>query len=161
MLKLAFPDVVPVVKPVVELPKTIDPHWLTGFTSGEGSLMIEIWADKRYSVDSRVRLSFQLTQHSRDHQLLLLIKEFLGCGDIFSKGDGREVLDLRVRKLDDIINKIIPFFNNYPIRGIKALDLADFIKVAELMKNKKHLTKEGLEEIKQIKAGMNRGRKLI
>jgi len=27
------------------------------------------------------------------------------------------------------------------------------------MKNKAHLTEEGLEEIKKIKAGMNRGRK--
>jgi hypothetical protein len=29
-----------------------------------------------------------------------------------------------------------------------------------MMKNAKHLTKEGLEQIKLIKAGMNRGRKL-
>ena len=28
-----------------------------------------------------------------------------------------------------------------------------------MMKEKKHLTAEGLEEIKQIKAGMNTGRK--
>ena len=27
-----------------------------------------------------------------------------------------------------------------------------------MMKNKKHLTKEGLEQIRKIKAGMNRGR---
>ena len=29
-----------------------------------------------------------------------------------------------------------------------------------MMKQKKHLTAEGLEQIRQIKAGMNRGRKL-
>ena len=72
-----------------------------------------------YSVGSQVRLVFQLTQHSRDHQLLFCINEFLGCGHIYKKGDG-EILDFRVRKLDDNINKIIPFFNNYPIRGVKA-----------------------------------------
>jgi hypothetical protein len=27
-----------------------------------------------------------------------------------------------------------------------------------MMKDKKHLTKEGLEQIREIKAGMNRGR---
>jgi hypothetical protein len=32
------------------------------------------------------------------------------------------------------------------------------MKVIELMKNKAHLTKEGLEQIKLIKYGMNRGR---
>jgi hypothetical protein len=40
------------------------------------------------------------------------------------------------------------------------LDYADFVKIAELMKNKAHLTKEGLDQIRQIKAGMNRKRDL-
>ena len=34
-LKVAFPDVVPVERPLFELTQTIDPHWLAGFTSGE------------------------------------------------------------------------------------------------------------------------------
>jgi hypothetical protein len=34
----------------------------------------------------------------------------------------------------------------------------DFGKVVELMKNKAHLTSEGLEEIRKIKSGMNTGR---
>ena len=37
-------------------------------------------------------------------------------------------------------------------------DLADFCQVAEMMKVKKHITLEGLEQIRKIKAGMNRGR---
>jgi len=42
--------------------------------------------------------------------------------------------------------------------GAKLLDYADFKKAVEIMKNKGHLTKEGLEEICKIKVGMNRGR---
>ena len=57
-----------------------------------------------------------------------------------------------------MINIIIPFFNKFPIIGVKALDFEDWCKVAKLMENKAHLTSEGLEEIKQIKAGTNRGR---
>ena len=53
---------------------------------------------------------------------------------------------------------IIPFFDKYPIIGMKALDFADWCKTAELMKNKAHLTPQGLEEIKKIKQGMNKGR---
>ena len=58
-------------------------------------------------------------------------------------------------------DKIIPFFEKYPIKGVKALDYADFCKVAELMKNKAHLTEHGLEEIRKIKSGMNRGREFF
>jgi hypothetical protein len=38
------------------------------------------------------------------------------------------------------------------------LDYEDFCKVAELMKNKAHLTQEGLNQILKIKDGMNKGR---
>ena len=68
-------------------------------------------------------------------------------------------MNYRVRKFDDTISKIIPFFQRYPILGSKSEDFNDFCKVAELMKSKSHLTKEGLEQIRQIKADMNTGRK--
>jgi hypothetical protein len=38
------------------------------------------------------------------------------------------------------------------------LDFNDFCKIADFMKNKSHLTSEGLEQIRHIKSGMNRGR---
>lgn len=53
---------------------------------------------------------------------------------------------------------MIPFFDKYPIVGAKRQDYLDFCKVAELMRSKAHLTSSGLEQIKQIKSGMNRGR---
>ena len=40
-LKSAFPDIVPVVRPLVET-KTIDnPYWLAGFTSAEGCFFFQ------------------------------------------------------------------------------------------------------------------------
>ena len=81
-LKKAFPDVVPVERPLVELPQTIDPNLLAGFTSGEGCFLIKI-AKSKTIVGNRVQLVFQLTQHKRDQQLLILIMEFLGCGHVF------------------------------------------------------------------------------
>ena len=72
----------------------------------------------------------------------------------------REAIYLRVTKFEDLVNKIIPLFQKYPIRGVKALDFSDFCRAVSLMKDKKHLTVEGLEQIRKIKAGMNRGRKL-
>ena len=66
-----------------------------------------------------------------------------------------KAFDFRVTKKCDIQNIIIPFFKKHPVLGVKALDFADFCKVAEMMKEKKHLTKAGLEEIKKITAGKN------
>lgn len=51
-------------------------------------------------------------------------------------------------------------FLKQKLEGVKSRDFEDFKKVAELMKKGAHLTLEGLEEIKQIKVGMNKGRKI-
>lgn len=56
------------------------------------------------------------------------------------------------------MDKIIPFFDKYPLQGVKALDYADFKRGAIIVKARGHLTKDGLDQIKNIKAGMNKGR---
>jgi len=82
----------------------------------------------------------------------------LGCGR-YRERIGGLAGDFNVSKLSDLTEKIIPFFDKYPIRGVKALDFADFKAVAELMLNKEHLTESGLKKIQKIKAGMNSLRK--
>lgn len=66
-----------------------------------------------------------------------------------------------VTKFSDFTDKVIPFFEQYQIEGVKALDFADFHKVANLMQQKAHLTEAGLAEIRLIKAGMNSEREQI
>jgi hypothetical protein len=56
------------------------------------------------------------------------------------------------------VDKLIPFFDQYPLHGAKRLDYLDFCKVANLMEGKLHLTEEGLDQIRKIKDGMNTGR---
>jgi hypothetical protein len=80
--------------------------------------------------------------------------KYLNCGMVFLYPK-RSWGEFKVYKLDDIINQIIPLFNQYPLQGSKRADYLDFCKVVELMKNKAHLTAEGLEQIRKIKSGMN------
>lgn len=63
-----------------------------------------------------------------------------------------------VTRSNDVQEKIIPFFLKYPILGVKSEDFEDFCKVAEIIKKGLHKTEEGLEDIRKIKARMNRGR---
>lgn len=70
------------------------------------------------------------------------------------------ILSLSVKDASPANNyeKIIPFFQKYPILGVKSLDFEDWCRVAKLINNKVHLTKEGFKTIRKIKAGMNKGR---
>jgi len=61
-------------------------------------------------------------------------------------------------KFADITNKVVPLFAKYPLEGSKLQSYLDFVKVVELMKEKTHLTEEGVALIKSIKSGMNNGR---
>jgi len=69
----------------------------------------------------------------------------------------------QVRALEDLkhLAIIIPFFENYPLNSQKKQEFEDFKLVVTMLSEGKHLTPEGLEQIRNIKAGMNRGRKLI
>ena len=107
-------------------------------------------------LNERVKLGFKLTQHIRDEQLMKSLIELLGCGNLVRKGDA---VDFTITKLSNLTDKIIPILKKYPIVGVKGLDFADWCEVAEMMKKKEHLTSEGLEKIKKIKAEMNIGRK--
>lgn len=78
---------------------------------------------------------------------------YFDCGSARKKGD--QAVDYRVDKFLDLTNKIIPFFKQYPIQGVKSEDFYDFCVVADLIKQKKHLTQEGLDQIRIIKGGKN------
>jgi hypothetical protein len=84
------------------------------------------------------------------------LKTYFGCGKI---NQGSKATYFVVQRLSDLIDIIIPFFDKHPIIGDKVLDYEDFKRAAELMNSKAHLTKEGLEQIRKIKSGMNTLRK--
>ena len=76
------------------------------------------------------------------------------CGRIELKLS-RSAVYFVVTKFQDITDKIIPFFDKYTIKGVKASDYSDFKKVAMLITKKAHLTDKGISEIKLIKSNMN------
>ncbi len=110
------------------------------------------------SIGFSVRLRFNLIQHSRDSLLIKSLVDYMGCGRFVLGPEGENHCQFIVSSLAEITKTLIPFFEKYQIKGVKYLDYSDFCKVALIMQNKEHLTKEGLEQIKLIQLGMNRNR---
>lgn len=119
--------------------------------------MVTVRKSSTHRTGSQVELVFQINQHSRDEQLMISLAEYLKCG-VISK-HSKNAIVFKVTKFSDLNQNIIPFFSRYPIIGVKSKDFSDFCKVADIMKEKGHLTTEGLNQICRIKAGMNTGRK--
>lgn len=132
---------------------------MAGFVSGEGCFSSSIKKSPTSKLGETSWLRFIVTQHKRDQGLMnSFVNFFGGCGKI--NQDTRTVYYV-VQKLSDLTDIIIPFFAQYSLQGVKVKDFEDFTRVAKLMESRAHLTKEGLEEIRKIKDGMNTLRKEI
>lgn len=150
-----FPNIKPVKRPLVENIKIYGPNWVSGFTEGEGCFFVNIYKRKDSVLGEGVKLVFKLTQDQRNSEILKKLVETFFCGKVYNQSPTVKVQDFMVTGLIDITERIIPFFLAYPLQGAKKKEFEDFVKVADLMKNKAHLTREGLEQIRNIKSGMN------
>ena len=154
--KTIFPNTLPVTRPFIENITIPHPEWMAGFVSGEGCFLVQMSKYGKGKLDG-VSLSFKVSQLLRDELLLRSFISFFGCG-LFNYHSGKSKLGsgvFIVRKFADISDKILPFFKDHEIRGIKKEDFEDWARVAELIKSKVHLTEKGVEKIREIKSGMN------
>lgn len=86
--------------------------FLAGFVEGEGSFNISLRKKIDYKVRWQVVLSFNVSQ--KDPTILKLLQSQLHCGIIKTrKRDGLRSFDVTNPK--DITQKVIPFFQKYPV----------------------------------------------
>ena len=78
-LKVAFPEIIYLDKPIVANSKIFNPNWLAGFTSAEGSFLVRVKKSNTNLSGFQVRLIFQLVQHYRDEALMLSVNKYLDC----------------------------------------------------------------------------------
>ena len=108
-----FTNLTPVARPLINTNKIPDSNWLSGFVTGEGCFLVTISNSKRHKTGKQVNLTFKITQHERDKNLMELIINYLNCGRLFKIGT---CFDLRVSKFSDVIEKILPFFENIQLK---------------------------------------------
>ena len=155
-LTKAFPNTIIVPRPNTGniIVADIHPEWVAGFTSGEGSFSVNVRKSSKYKTGHRVSLRFTITQHIRDQELMKSLVDFFGCG-FFRVRNTNKAGDFSCEKFSDIQEKIIPFFLNYEIKGVKAMDFKDWLLVARLIDNGEDKTEQGLAKIVEIKSRMN------
>ena len=148
-LKFNFPNVNYVPRLVLNIHEIKDFNWFAGFVDGEGYFYVKSLINKNYSSGYSISLVFSVTQHARDEVLLTKFIDLLGCGKIEKASTRPDDINYRVNKFSDIRDKIIPFFNKYPLH---------FSKASDIIADKGHLTPEGIKKINSLKSGMNRSR---
>lgn len=164
----AFPNIKAEDRPEYKFYGIPNPSWVSGFASGDSSFSISI-ENATTRIGKRVRLIYETCLHIREKDLLIGISKYFNSLYLESNEDNRKIpvycnertniALLQIKNTTDIFNKVIPFFTEYPILGIKSKDFKDFKIVAELVKNREHLTEDGLNKIIKIVDNMNLDRK--
>jgi len=140
--------------------------WVIGFVDGEGCFSIGFVrqpdrADRKgYRVGYQVFHEFAVTQGARSTGCLEDLVEFFGVGSVIANrrhDNHREHLyRYVVRRRADLIETIVPFFVEHPMRSSKQRDFEKFTRCMELVDNDVHRTREGLADIAEIAQTMNR-----
>ena len=130
--------------------------YLAGFADGEGSFNVSFRPREDYQCPWKVSLCFNISQ--RDPVILALCKRHLQCGTMRQRRDG--VWYYEVNNLTPILENVIPFFDRFHfLSAKKKRDFAKFKQIAQIIRGGKHGTREGIEEILEIRVDMNDGGK--
>ena len=155
--KSEFNNINKVIRPIIDTKNIPSPYWITGFVNGEGTFDVKIYSSKN-KIGYSVQMRFRVPQHERDTKLIELIMKYFGYG-VIEKHSKYPAVCLVIVKFSVITDKIIPFFELYPLTGQKKKDYLDWCKISKLIYKGSHLTMEGLNIIREIKEGMNKKRK--
>ena len=135
----------------------LDSLWITGFTDGEGCFHISINKMPKMTLGWQVLPEFRIVQHEKDEAVLYEIKNYFGFGNVKTNRTDHHGTrkEFRVRGIENL-NHLIKFFEENELNTSKRKDFKIFSQVIHLMNNKKHLTKEGLDEVAKLISKMNR-----
>ena len=134
----------------------LEAQWITGFVDGEGCFHVGINPHSDMKTGHQVLPEFTVVQHERDAQILHALKAHFECGVVRRNHGDR--MAYRVRGLEHLARRIVPFFEEHPLKSKKRADFEKFRRVVRMMEAGDHLTAEGIEAIRDLAAGMNRGR---
>jgi hypothetical protein len=134
--------------------------WIVGFVDGEGCFSVAIQRCRVVKLGWQVFPEFVVTQGARSLQALQALQQFFRCGRIHinRRHDNHKEHLYRfcVRAVRDLREKVIPFFQENPLRTAKRRDFELFVSVLELMRMRRHLSMDGLQEIAAIAKQINR-----
>ena len=128
--------------------------YLSGYADGEGSFCVSFSPRSKFKTKLEVRPSFSVSQNSDRSEVLKLFQQTLDCGTIRPDRSDK-TFKFEVRSLQDIIDKVIPFFEKYPLKSSKLKDFDKFSEICQLMTDSKSKQKSTLEEIICLATQMN------
>ena len=128
--------------------------YISGYIDGEGCFTVSISPRAKLVAGWEVRPSLSVSQNGDRAEVLYAIQSHFGCGYIRPDRSDK-TLKWESRRLDDLIGRVIPHFERFPLLSGKRLDFERFAAVCRLQAAGAHRNASGLIEIVELVRGMN------
>jgi LAGLIDADG endonuclease len=134
--------------------------YLSGYVDGEGTFHVAIQHNASTRFGWQLVPEFHVSQNPERASILRLLQLRLGCGRIRPNaraGGADRSLVYVVRRLEDLSEKVIPFFESHPLLSEKHLEFMTFASIVKAMRRREHLSKQGFNQLLQSAVVMNGG----
>ena len=128
--------------------------YITGLVDGEGCFMVSFNLRSGLNTGIEVRPSFSVSQNKRNLEVIKTLQKFFNCGGIrFDKHD--QTYKFEVRSIDDLMKKVIPHFEKFPLKTTKSADFRIFQEICQAVNKNFHRSNKYLPDIIKKAYGMN------
>jgi len=132
----------------------LEVQWIVGFVEGEGCFHVSIRPNPDKTAGFDVLTEFRVVQHQQNVQVLYALKENFGCGVVRTNDEERMVY--KVQKKQHLLEIILPYFMKHLMKTKRNVEFRKFRRILLMIEKDKHLTTEGMEEIRTVAAQMKR-----
>ncbi len=137
-------------------------YYLSGFADGEGCFCIPIRKHPTSKSGWIISPLFEVFQDKGNPEVIHLFKKTFGCGFISYKSGSPNCMVYMVASIKNHLEKVIPFFETYPIIGKKYEEFLRFREIVNMLHKKEHHKTIGFKKVVEIAFSMNqrgKGRK--
>lgn len=137
----------------------MSPDYITGLTDGEGCFYIGIRLPKGRFKTVRIEPHFYIKLRGDNLPLLEEVQKTLKCGAIYYQSEKRinhsACYRYEVNNIKDLKEILVPFFEKFPLLGVKQKDFLIFKEVVSLVFQNKHKDPKVISKIIKLKSTMN------
>lgn len=139
------------ISPSINKTENLNPFWISGFATGEGSFtyFTKTRLNSRGKIVKDSSLVFEISQKTLDLRILNLINDYFKIGNVYT--DTKGISRYRFRIQNNNTNILISHFNNYSLIGYKALQYSTWIKIVNVLNNQVRTNQRDIEVEKLIK----------
>ena len=129
--------------------------YIAGYVDGEGSFSVSVQRNPSCRVGFQLVPEFHVSQNGDRAQVLELIRTRFGCGYIRPNSRRDRALVFVVRKREDLMRTVLPFFERNPLLSPKQADFEKFARVVREMALGQHRTAAGFNRLLELSLSMN------